>query len=127
MVADFRVPFCFDVFKRRRAHNGETNQKDISLGVRQRPKTIVILLSSCIPKPKVNGFSVHHHVGRVVIKNCWDVFTRKSISGVGNKLTCFTDGTIADDDTLDRLHYFALEVGRKKKREKKLLKKALKI
>lgn len=48
VVVDLREPFLANVFKGRRRGDGEANQEDVGLGVRQRAKTIVILLSGSI-------------------------------------------------------------------------------
>jgi hypothetical protein len=46
----------------------------------------------------------NHDVGRVVVKDSRDVFTREGVGSVGNQQAGFTDGTITDDDTFDVLH-----------------------
>lgn len=57
-----------DVLKGRRADQGEADQEDVGLGVGQRAETIVILLSGSIPETQVDGLSVDHDIGRVVVK-----------------------------------------------------------
>lgn len=48
VVLNLRVPLGLDVVERIGRDNGETNEEDVSLGVRKRAKTIVILLTSGI-------------------------------------------------------------------------------
>lgn len=57
-----------DVVKRRRAHDGEADEKDVGLRVRQRAQTVVILLSGGIPKSETYGLAVDHNICGVVIK-----------------------------------------------------------
>lgn len=99
MVTDFGVPLhinarprshlLLDVFKRHRttredAHaalliNSETQQENVSAGIAQRTKTIVILLSyesrrrgtptSSIPQAQADGLLIYHHRRLVVIEH----------------------------------------------------------
>ncbi len=39
------------------------------LWIRQRPKSVVIFLSCCVPQPQVDRYAVHHHWGRVVVES----------------------------------------------------------
>lgn len=69
------------VVERWRADNGETDQKHISLWVRERPQSIIILLSSSVPKTQADGFPIHHNTGRVVVK---------ATTGSADFFTCIT-------------------------------------
>ena len=60
-----------DVLVAWRADEGEADQEYVSLRVRKRAKSIIILLTSCIPKSKGDGFPIHHDVCRVVIEHYW--------------------------------------------------------
>ena len=75
MVLDLGVPLGADVLVRSRRNNRKANQKDVSLGVREGTKTIVILLTGGIPETQVDGFAVNHDVGGVVVEDSGDVFT----------------------------------------------------
>lgn len=79
VVLDLGVPLGLDVLERGRRNNGEADQENVRLWVRERAKTIIVLLTSGIPKTKVNRLSVNHHVGRVVIKHGGDVLARESV------------------------------------------------
>lgn len=48
------------------------------IGVRQRAKTIVILLASRIPKGQLNVLSINLNVGDVVLENSGDVDLNES-------------------------------------------------
>merc|ERR1719198_1340130 len=52
-MLDLWEPLRLHVFERRRGDNGESDQEDISLWVRQRAKTIIVLLTSSIPESEV--------------------------------------------------------------------------
>ena len=38
------------------------------LWIGQWAKSVVVLLSSCVPKAQIDRLPIYHHVGRVVIK-----------------------------------------------------------
>lgn len=104
VVLDFRPPFGFNVVKRVGGDDGETNEEDIGLRVRQRAKSVIIFLASGIPKAQVHGATIDHDVGRVVVKDGGDVFSGEGIGGVRDEEASLTDGAIADYDTLNVLH-----------------------
>merc|ERR1719391_1041307 len=57
---DFRLPFRLDIFRGSLIINGKANQEHISLRIRQRPQTVVVLLSSSVPQTQVNRTTVDH-------------------------------------------------------------------
>lgn len=57
-----------DIVKRRRADDGKANEKDVGLGVGQRAKTLVILLTGGIPETQADGLAIDHDAGRVVVE-----------------------------------------------------------
>jgi hypothetical protein len=57
-----------DVIERRWANDREADEEDIGLRVGERSKTIVILLSSGIPKSKANRLAIYHDTGRVIVE-----------------------------------------------------------
>lgn len=59
---------CLDVVKRRGADDGEADEEDVGLGVRERPQSVVVLLSGGIPKPQAYWLSVYHDICRVVVE-----------------------------------------------------------
>lgn len=38
------------------------------LWVRQRPESVIVLLSRCIPQAQVDWLPINHHIGRVIVK-----------------------------------------------------------
>jgi hypothetical protein len=65
---------CLYVLKRRRADETKADEEDVCLWVRQRPKTVVVLLSCGIPEAEVDGLAVDHDIGRVIVEDRRDVF-----------------------------------------------------
>jgi len=82
MVIDFREPLGSNVVKGWRADDREANEEDIGLGVRQRTKSIIILLSSSIPKAERDWLAINHHTRGVVVKYSWYVFPWEGICGI---------------------------------------------
>jgi hypothetical protein len=74
-----------DVFVTRGANEGETNQKDVGLGVGQWAEPVVVLLSSSIPQPERDGLSVDHDICRVIVEH-W-VGSESADSRHGNETT----------------------------------------
>lgn len=58
-----------DVVERRRADEGEADKEDVGLGVRERAQSVIILLSSSIPKTQAHGLAIDHNTRRVVIES----------------------------------------------------------
>jgi hypothetical protein len=104
VVVDFWVPLGLDVLEGSGGDDGEAREEDVRLRVGERTKTVVILLSCSVPEAKVNGFVVHHYIGRVVVKHSGNVVTREGIGGVRNQQTRLSDSSVTDNDTLDSLH-----------------------
>jgi len=104
MMGYFGVPLGPDVFVTRRADEREAYQEDVGLRIRKGTKTVIVLLPCGIPQTKRNRFPVNHDIGRVVVENSGNVFSRERISGVRNKETSLPDGTISYDNTFDGLH-----------------------
>jgi len=63
MVVNLGEPLCANVVKRRRRNDGEADQEDISLGVRERTQSIIILLSCGIPQTQADRLAINHHTG----------------------------------------------------------------
>jgi len=68
-IGTVRPYLCFDVLETRRTHERKADKEDIGLRIGQRPKAIIILLTSRIPKPERNCLAIHHDVGRIIVKN----------------------------------------------------------
>jgi hypothetical protein len=69
-----------DVLEGRRRDEGEADEEDVGLRVGQRTKTVVILLSGGIPETEVDGLSIDHDIGRVVVKAVYRI--------IGNRNKC---------------------------------------
>ena len=81
---DLGKPFSFHIVEGRRTCNRKADEEDISLGIWQWAKSVVIFLSSGIPKTKTDGFPVDQDACRVVIES-WEQVNDLSIS---NGRTC---------------------------------------
>lgn len=115
VVLDLWPPFGLDVVERVRGDNGEANQKDIGLGVRQRAQAVIILLTGSIPEAEIDWLTIDHDVGRVVIEHGGDILAGESVGRVRNEQTSLTDGTITNDDTLNILHFGRVREGKESK------------
>lgn len=51
-----------------RAHNGETDEEYISLGIGQGSESIIILLTCSIPKTQTDWLAINNDASRVVVK-----------------------------------------------------------
>lgn len=62
-----------DVVKRIWGVNGETDQDDVRVGIRERAKTVVILLTSGIPQGQLDVLAINLDIGDVVLEDGGDV------------------------------------------------------
>lgn len=64
--------FCFDIFVALSIINRKTNKKNICTRIRKWSKPIVVLLTCCIPKSKINLvlliIIVNNNISRIVVK-----------------------------------------------------------
>ena len=65
-----------------KVHEGEGDEEDVGLRVRERTQPVVILLPRGIPKAEVDRLAVDHHVRRVVVEHGGDVVLGESVGGV---------------------------------------------
>lgn len=114
IMIDFRVPLVQSIFQRSRADDRVHNHEHICLRIGQRSQSIVILLTSSVPKIEVNHLVVHHHIAGVVVKDSWNVVSGKSIRGVANEEGCLANGSITDSYALDCLVHFVVVVAQKR-------------
>lgn len=92
-----------DVVETRRRNNAEANEEDVGLRVAEWAQAVVVLLTGGIPESQADGLVVDHDARRVVVEDGRDVLAREGVGGVGDEQTCLADGTVAGDDTLQRL------------------------
>lgn len=59
---------CGNVIVRRRAHDGETDEEHIGLGIGQGPESIIILLACSVPKTQTDRLAIDNDASRVVVK-----------------------------------------------------------
>lgn len=89
----FRIPLSADVLKTRRVYQREADQKDVGLWIRQRPQSVIILLSRRVPQAEIDRLPVHHHIRGVIVEYCRNVLPGKCIGGVAYQQACFTHRT----------------------------------
>ena len=82
-----------DIVKRRLARNRKANQEHVRLRVRERTQAVIVFLAGGIPEAQVDGLSVNHDVGRVIVKDSGNVLAGKGIGRVADQETRLTDGT----------------------------------
>jgi hypothetical protein len=104
IVHDFGIPLRPRVLVRCGRNNGETEQENVGLWVRQGSQSVVFFLPGSVPQAQVNRLSVDHHIGGIVIKHSWHVLRGKRVGGVGDQHAGFPDRTITNGNALDRLH-----------------------
>lgn len=71
-----------DVVERVWRVDGETDQNDVGVGVRQRTETVIIFLASSIPKGEFNVLAINLDVGDIVLEDGRDVDLHKCIGSV---------------------------------------------
>ena len=60
MVLDLRAPLGRHILEGGGADDGEADEEDVSLRIRQRSQAIVVLLTSCVPQAQRYGNAVTH-------------------------------------------------------------------
>lgn len=77
-----KTHLLLDVVERVWRVDGETDQDDVGVGVRQRTETVVIFLTSRIPKGEFNVLAINLDIGNIVLENGGDVDLYKCIGSV---------------------------------------------
>lgn len=72
-IVAVKLYLLLDVVKRVGGVNGEANQDNVRVGVREGAETVVILLASSIPKSQLNVLAVDLDVGDIVFEDGGDV------------------------------------------------------
>jgi hypothetical protein len=75
-IVNTRTYLLLNVVKRVRRVDGEADKDNMRIGVAERAETIVILLTSGIPKRKLDVLAVYLDVGDVVLEHRRDVNLR---------------------------------------------------
>ena len=105
-MLNLRKPLELNVVKTRRGDDGKADEEYVRLRVAERSETIVVLLSSSIPKSQVDGLAINHHICAVVIEHGGNVLAGKRVGRVRDEKARLTDGTISNNDALDVLHLY---------------------
>lgn len=63
----FTNPFLLNVVQRIGRVDGETDQDDVRIGIRQRTKSIIIFLSSGIPQRQLDSLSIYYDIGDAIM------------------------------------------------------------
>jgi hypothetical protein len=68
-----------DVIKRVRRVDGEADEDDVRVGVRERSKSVVIFLACGIPQGELDVLAVYLDIGDIVLKHSGyvDLFSRR--------------------------------------------------
>lgn len=77
-----KTHLLLDVVERVWRVDGETDQDDVGVGVRQRTETVVIFLTSRIPKGEFNVLAINLDIGDIVLEDGGDVDLYKCIGSV---------------------------------------------
>jgi len=96
----FRDPLLLYVIQRIGGVYSETDKDDMGIRVGEGSETIVVLLSSRIPKRQLNMFSVNLDIGNVILEYSWDVNLRECSLGEYNEQAGLSTSTISNDDKL---------------------------
>lgn len=68
------------VVERIRRVDSEANQDDVRIRVRERAKTVVILLTSRIPESELDMLAVHLDIGDVILEDGGNIDLSREIS-----------------------------------------------
>jgi hypothetical protein len=79
VVRHLGKPLGRHVLKRRRRDDGEADEEDVGLRVRERAQAVVVLLASRVPQAQVDRLAVDHHVCRIVVEHSRNVLARERI------------------------------------------------
>ena len=82
VMLELGVPLLLHVLEGRARDEGEGDEDDVGLRVRERTQPGGILLPRGIPKAEVDRLAVDHHVRRVVVEHGRDVVLGEGVGGV---------------------------------------------
>jgi len=99
-VHDLGDPLLLNVIQTIRAVNCEANEDDMRVGIAQGPQPIIVLLTSCIPKGKLDVLSIYFDVRYIVLEDGGNVDLRESSLREHNQKAGLAASTITDDDEL---------------------------
>lgn len=82
VVAQLGVPRRPNIFEPLWVHDAETDQEDISVGIRKGPQPRVFFLPGRVPQTYRDCFAIDIDVRRIIVEDCWDVVCLRSFSRV---------------------------------------------
>lgn len=64
------------------------------------------------PKSQIYWLSIYHNICRIIVKDCWNIFSGKCICGVTDEQTSFTDGSemFQGKEFSDELSFYASHI-----------------
>lgn len=99
-VKNLGDPLLLNVIKGVGRVDSEADQDDMGVRVGERTETVIVLLTSGIPKSKLDVLSVDLDIGDVVLEDSGDVHLREGTLGEDDEKTSLTAGTVTHDDKL---------------------------
>lgn len=72
----------FNVFERVRRVDGEADQNDVGIWVREGTETVVIFLASRIPQGQLDVLAINLDIGDIVLKDSGDVNLHVCVSKI---------------------------------------------
>lgn len=95
-----------DVVERIGGVDGEADQNNVGIGIGKRSKTVVIFLTSSIPKGELDVLAIDLNIGDIVLENGGDIDLRDKSLVVARMTMCMFDDV--DRSERDRewiIHY----------------------
>ena len=92
--ADLGEPLLADVLERGWARDAEADEEDVRLGIRQRPKAIVVLLACRVEQAERVRVLADHDRDRIVVEDGGDVCARQR-AGPNCSGTCIRPETVS--------------------------------
>lgn len=99
-VENLGDPLFLHIVQGVRRVDSEADQDDMRVRVRQRPKTVVVLLPSSIPKGQLDMLAVDFNIGHIVLEDSGNIDFRESALREDNQEAGLATGTITDNDQL---------------------------
>ena len=103
-------PLLSHILKGRGRDDGEADEEDVRLRVREGPQAVVVLLAGCVKEPEGVLLIANVDSSGVVVKDRRDVLGGELVRRVGDEQTGLAHGSVPHDDQLDGLHAASLSV-----------------
>jgi len=99
-VLDFGDPLLLNIVQGVAGINGEADQDDVGVRVREGAETVVIFLASRIPQGELHRLAIDIDLGNVILENSGHIDLWECTLGEDNQQTGFATGTVTDNDQL---------------------------